>query len=67
MEYNELLFITRIIMVWILRKFLIMHQVFIQNNCIIFGEYELKRVWLKTINLALIGRQPKVIIFVFFL
>ena len=44
-----------------------MHQVFIQNNRIVFGEYELKRVWLKTINLALIGRQPKVIIFVFFL
>ena len=50
-------------MVWILRKFLIMHQVTIQIITSIFGEYELKRVWLKTLNLALIGRQPKVIIF----
>ena len=59
MEYNDLLFITRIIMVWILRNFLIMHQVFIQNNRIIFGEYELKRVWLKTINLRLLWGSPK--------
>ena len=39
-EHNDLVFITRIIMVWILRKFLIMHQVFIQNN-----DINLWRIW----------------------